>query len=138
MIEGDIVEYYDNIKHSVLISQISKVIHDQQIIDLIWKFLRAGVIKNGRYSKTLKGIPQGSIISPILSNIYLDLFDNFIEDVKHRKDTKETSIPNKEYYRLKALLHNSSQKKNGYQRLRSMKSTVRVGFKLYYLRYADD
>ena len=139
VIEGDIKAYFDNISHSILIGMLSKYIKDQQFIDLLWKFLRAGVKINGKFEKTKLGVPQGSLISPILSNIYLNEFDNFITRVKMGSDTKETSIPNPEYIKAKSLLRSvaSNKKKAGYAELRKLKSTLRVGFRLYYVRYSD-
>lgn len=60
--------------------------------------------------------------------------------MKKEKDTEETSLPNPEYIKAKSLLrkYKGSEKKKKYDELRKIKSTIRVGFKLYYIRYADD
>lgn len=102
--------------------------------------MRAGVKINGRFEKTKIGVPQGALISPILSNIYLNLFDSYVMGLKTARDTKETSIPNSIYYRAKSLLRSKKgkEKKQGYKELRTIKSRNRVGFRLYYVRYADD
>lgn len=78
-VEGDIRGCFDNIDHAVLIRLLRRRIKDDQFIGLIWKFLRAGYLENWVYHKTYSGTPQGSIISPILANIYLHELDRFME-----------------------------------------------------------
>jgi len=58
---------------------IKKRVADRDIRDLIWKFLRAGVIYKGEFSETLTGTPQGGIVSPLLANIYLHELDRYME-----------------------------------------------------------
>jgi len=139
-IEGDIVSYFDTINHNKLMEIINLQIKDQQIIDLLWKFLRAGVVIDNLYQRTTIGVPQGGIISPILSNIYLHCFDMYLDKLKKELDTKKTSEPNPEYISAKSRLRSKkgADKKKGYKELRKIKSTIRTGFKLYYIRYADD
>jgi group II intron reverse transcriptase/maturase len=79
VIEGDIASYFDTIPHRRLMKGIKKRVADRDIRDLLWKFLRAGVIYNGKYSDTLTGTPQGGIVSPLLANIYLDELDRYME-----------------------------------------------------------
>lgn len=74
-VEGDIVNYFPTINHQKLMNLISQKIKDQQVIDLIWKYLRAGVLIDGKLKKTTIGVPQVAVISPILSNIYLHELD---------------------------------------------------------------
>jgi RNA-directed DNA polymerase len=71
-IEGDIASYFDTIPHRRLIKAVKKRVADRDIKDLIWKFLRAGVMYRGKFEETLTGTPQGGIVSPLLANIYLD------------------------------------------------------------------
>jgi group II intron reverse transcriptase/maturase len=139
-IEGDIVSYFDTINHNILMEIINLEIKDQQIIDLLWKYLRTGVVIDNQYQKTTIGVPQGAIISPILSNIYLHRFDLFIDKLKKEFDTEHPSEPNPEYVRAKFRLRSKIKvdKKRGYKELRNIKSTIRTGLKLYYVRYADD
>jgi len=139
-IEGDIVNYFDTINHQKLVDMVSTKIKDQQVLDLLWKFLRAGVIIDKQYQRTTIGVPQGGILSPILSNIYLHKLDLYVEELKKKLDTKETSKPNPEYIKAKSKLRSKkgNAKKMGYKELRKLKSTVRVGLKIYYIRYADD
>ena len=139
-VEGDIVSYFDTINHKKLMELVGKKIHDQQVIDLLWKFLRAGVVTDGNYRRSIMGVPQGAVISPILSNIYLHELDTYIENLKEKFDTKKTSEPNPVYREAKSLFRSKKgkEKKDGYKQLRKLKSTIRVGIKLYYVRYADD
>jgi retron-type reverse transcriptase len=63
VIEGDIVSYFDAIPHRRLMKAIKRRVADRDIRDLIWKFLRAGVIYNGEFAETLTGTPQGGIVT---------------------------------------------------------------------------
>jgi RNA-directed DNA polymerase len=79
VIEGDIASYFDTIPHRRLIKGIKRRVADRNIRDLLWKFLRAGVMYQGQYAETLTGTPQGGIISPLLANIYLHELDRYME-----------------------------------------------------------
>ena len=79
VIEGDIASYFDTIPHRRLNKAIKRRVADRDIKDLLWKFLRAGVMYKGTFSETLTGTPQGGIISPLLANIYLDELDKYME-----------------------------------------------------------
>ena len=79
VIEGDIASYFDTIPHRRLIKAIKKRVADRDIRDLLWKFLRAGVMYRGKFQETLTGTPQGGIASPLLANIYLHELDKYME-----------------------------------------------------------
>lgn len=79
-VEGDIKGCFDNIDHQVLVSILRKRIADEHFIGLLWKFLKAGYMENWNYYNTYSGTPQGSIISPILANIYMNELDNYMEE----------------------------------------------------------
>jgi RNA-directed DNA polymerase len=79
VIEGDISSYFDTIPHRRLIKAIKKRVADRDIRDLLWKFLRAGVMEQGEQQETLTGTPQGGIISPLVANIYLHELDMYME-----------------------------------------------------------
>ena len=78
-IEGDIKGCFDNIDHQVLANVINAKIKDARLIQLIWKFLKAGYMEDWQYHATYSGCPQGGIVSPILANIYLNELDKFVE-----------------------------------------------------------
>jgi len=79
VIEGDIKSYFDTVHHRKLISILKRRIADKGIIDLIWKFLKAGVMEDGLFARTETGVPQGGVISPLLANVYLNEFDEWAE-----------------------------------------------------------
>ena len=99
-IELDIKECFNNIDHDILISILEKRIDDQIFIGFIRKFLNAGYLENWIYHKTISGVPQGSGLSNILANIYINEFDHYIMircDQINSKKTKRNC--NSEYVR---------------------------------------
>ena len=80
ILDADVAGFFDTIDHSWLIKFLEHRIGDRRILRLIRKWLHAGVIEEGNWSKTTEGSPQGSVISPLLSNIYLHyVFDLWIQ-----------------------------------------------------------
>ena len=79
IIEGDITSYFDTIPHRRLIKAVKKRVADRNLRDLLWKFLRAGVMYRQEVQETVTGTPQGGIVSPLLANIYLDYLDKYME-----------------------------------------------------------
>lgn len=77
-VEGDIKGCFDHVDHHVLVNILRRRIQDEHFIGLIWKFLKAGYMEVWTYHNTYSGTPQGSIISPILANIYLNELDEFM------------------------------------------------------------
>ena len=71
ILDADIKGYFDNIDHNKLIKCLEIHIKDKNLIRLIVRFLKAGILENGKYIKGELGTPQGSILSPILANIYM-------------------------------------------------------------------
>ncbi len=71
IIDADIKGFFDNINHEWMMRCLSERIADPNLKELIRRFLKAGIMEEGRYAKTKQGAPQGGIISPILANIYL-------------------------------------------------------------------
>lgn len=74
-IEGDIRKCFDRFNHRVLLKLVRKRIADQRILNLVKAFLKAGLMDHGLFEKTPTGAPQGGILSPLLSNIYLHQLD---------------------------------------------------------------
>lgn len=79
-IEGDISKCFDSFDHEVLLSILRRDIHDERFMRLVEHLLKAGYMDNWRFNETLSGTPQGGIISPLLSNIYLNELDGFVEN----------------------------------------------------------
>jgi len=78
-IEGDISDCFGSLDHSIMVSVLAEHIHDGRFLQLIDRMLKAGYLEDWRWNATLSGAPQGGIASPVLSNIYLDRFDQFVE-----------------------------------------------------------
>jgi len=80
ILDADIAGFFDAMDHEWLVEFLEHRIGDRRILRLIRKWLRAGVSEDGEWSKTTVGAPQGSVISPLLSNVYLHyVFDLWIE-----------------------------------------------------------
>lgn len=80
----DLESFFDEIPHGLILRLLRRRIGDERFITLIARALKAGVIVEGRYEKTVKGCPQGSPMSPILSNIVLNELDQELERRGHR------------------------------------------------------
>lgn len=104
-VEGDIEGFFDNIDHAVLTNILRKRISDERFINLIQKFLKAGYMENWVYHKTYSGTPQGGIISPILSNIYLNELDKYVMELKKRTDKGDKRRRNPEYRSVSGKLY---------------------------------
>jgi len=79
IVEGDISSYFDTIHHPKLLRLVGRRVKDKKILQLIWKFLRSGVMEKRTFRDTTLGTPQGGIISPLLANIYLSELDRYME-----------------------------------------------------------
>ena len=80
-IEGDISDCFGSLDHSVLLSILSEKIQDSRFLQLIGNMLSAGYLEDWKWNATLSGAPQGGVVSPVLSNIYLHKLDQFVETV---------------------------------------------------------
>ena len=90
IIEGDIKACFDSFDHHITIQLLRKRIKDEAFISLMWKFLRAGYMEQWTYHETYSGSPQGSGVSPILANIYLNELDEFMARMKKSFDKGDT------------------------------------------------
>ena len=99
-VEGDIKSYFDTIDHHNLINNPAQEDKGRSIyrayLEIFWG---AGYMENWEYNATFSGIAQGSGISPILANIYLNEFDRFMEDYKKKFDRGTGRKRNNEYTR---------------------------------------
>jgi group II intron reverse transcriptase/maturase len=147
-IEGDIKGAYDHVDHALLLSLLAEKIHDNRFLRLIDGLLQAGYMEEWRYHRTLSGVPQGGVVSPILFNLYLDRLDKFIEtdllptynQGKHRTPYRPYMRLHQQMTRLKQRGHREEAKavRNQLQRLPARDPDDPTYRRLRYLRYADD
>jgi group II intron reverse transcriptase/maturase len=147
-IEADIRGCFNNIDFNILLGIISRNIKDNRLSKLLKEMLKAGYTERWKYYTTYSGTPQGSGLSPLLANVYLNELDNFITNElipQYTKGTKRRVNP--EYTRLTKKL--SRAKKEGninlYKRLKKERQQIPYGdpqdpnySRLKYCRYADD
>jgi RNA-directed DNA polymerase len=76
----DIKGFFDNVDHEILLDLVNEKISDGRILKLLRKFLESGVMEDGKYIDVSMGTPQGGVISPLLSNIYLHHLDRRLHD----------------------------------------------------------
>ncbi len=147
-IEGDISQYFDTIDHSVLLAILGEKLKDNRFLRLLSNLLRAGYLEDWKYHRTLSGSPQGGVVSPILSNIYLDKFDTYVEQVLIPEYTRGARRhPNLQYEALRAK---ANRRKRAGKRKEAQRLWTQVQHlpsrdpndpdyrRLKYVRYADD
>jgi len=83
-VDADLSKFFDTVDHDILMCRVARKIRDKRVLRLIGKYLRAGVVINGRQEETRKGVPQGGPLSPLLANILLDDLDKELERRGHR------------------------------------------------------
>jgi len=90
VIEGDLASYFDTVHHKLLLKCVRRRIADNRFVDLLWRILKAGHVDKGLFRASSEGVPQGGVLSPLLSNIMLHEFDMWMErtylNKKVRKD----------------------------------------------------
>ena len=93
ILDLDLKSFFDNISHEKLIQLMEKRIADPRVLRLIQKWLKAGVLEDGVWSETEAGTPQGAVISPLLSNVYLhDVVDQWTEQWRHAARGETTIV----------------------------------------------
>ena len=80
----DLSKFFDRVNHDFLMTQLGKRIDDKCLLKLIAKYLRAGIVDDGVLYETREGVPQGGPLSPLLSNVVLDLLDKELEHRGHK------------------------------------------------------
>ena len=83
-VDMDLSKFFDTVIHDGLMHRVAHKVRDKRVLRLIRKYLRAGVVINGRLQATRKGVPQGGPLSPLLANILLDDLDKELEHRGHR------------------------------------------------------
>jgi RNA-directed DNA polymerase len=84
IVDIDLAKFFDTVDHDVLMTRVSRRVKDKRVLCLIGKYLRVGIVKEGRIEQTSEGVPQGGPLSPLLANILLDDFDKELEKRNHR------------------------------------------------------
>jgi len=147
-IEGDIKGCFDNIDHEVLLSILAEKIHDNRLMRLLTYMLKAGYIEDWKYNATHSGTPQGGVISPILSNIYLDKLDKYVENEllpAYNRGQVRTKDPAYQTVQLKIRKAKAKGDWTTWNELRKQLRTMPSKMpndpsyrRLKYVRYADD
>jgi group II intron reverse transcriptase/maturase len=147
-IEGDISDCFGSFSHEILLGIMAEKIHDQRFLRLIRNMLKAGYLEEWEYHDTLSGVPQGGVVSPVLSNIYLHKLDEFAERELIPQYTRGGSrARNPDYIRLKSRRlgamrrgdRASARELLGQMRALPSMDPMDPGYRrLRYLRYADD
>jgi group II intron reverse transcriptase/maturase len=84
VLDADISGFFDNLSHQAIMRELSEVVADGNILQLVEKFLRAGVMEDGKFVPTPVGTPQGGVASPLLANIALNILDWHLHEHGYR------------------------------------------------------
>jgi len=146
-IEGDIRKYFNTIDQDVLVKLLERRISDARFINLIRKVLGAGYYEFNTQNTDIAGVPQGNIISPILSNIYLHELDVYMGTVKEKYDAGKKRRLTR-HYADAMLLRGKATRHGRFGDLKELSQLQRsapaadpmdpVYRRLNYVRYADD
>lgn len=147
-IEGDISDCFGSLNHEVLLDILKESFHDNRFLRLIRHMLQAGYLEEWRWHETLSGAPQGGVCSPVLSNIYLDKLDKFVETVlipTYNCGKKRAGNPSYDAIR-NAIAR--AKRRGDRQAVRKLRKLLRTQpsqspqdphyRRLRYVRYADD
>ena len=147
-IEGDISDFFGSTDHEILMKILAEKIRDNRFLRLIRNMLKAGYLEDWQYHDTLSGTPQGSVVSPALSNVYLHKLDEFVERELIPQYTRGNSRKvNREYSRLAKQRQDARRcgDRAGARELAQQMRNLPYGDpmdpgyrRLRYIRYADD
>ncbi len=147
-IESDISDCFGGFDHEVMLSILGEKIRDNRFLRLIKQMLQAGYLEDWEYHDTLSGVPQGGVVSPVLSNIYLHRMDEFVETVlipEYTRGKRRASSP--AYFRIRSAARRArargdraqARKLRAQQRGLPSSDPNDPGYRrLRYVRYADD
>ncbi len=148
VIEGDISDCFGRLDHEVLLNILGERIHDNRFLRLIRHMLQAGYLEEWRWHETLSGAPQGGVCRPILSNIYLDKLDQFVETVLLPKYNREKRRKKNPAYQQMENAIARAKRRGDRQTVRALRKQRRnfpsqdpqdpTYRRLRYVRYADD
>ena len=147
-IEGDIAQCFDRLDHQVLLDVLRARLHDNRFLRLIAELLEAGYMEDWQFNTTLSGTPQGSVVSPVLANIYLDQLDRYVETVlqpanthgaKRRMNrTYQQLWKQAKYWETKGQHQRTVELRRKMQDIPSVDPEDPNYRRLRYVRYADD
>jgi group II intron reverse transcriptase/maturase len=147
-IEGDISDCFGSLDHDILLGIMAEKIHDNRFLRLVRHMLKAGYLEEWEYHDTLSGVPQGGTVSPVLSNIYLDKLDKFVEQELIPQYTRGGRRRLNPEYNRTAMRLRRARKRGDRAEARDLLKQLRTlprddpmdpGYRrLKYTRYADD
>ena len=147
-IEADISQCFDHLNHELLLRELNEHIQDGRFLKCMRELLEAGYMEDWTFHETLSGVPQGGIISPLLSNILLNKLDNYVETVlipQHTKGVRRRANPEYEhllsrsrYQRQQGNVEQAEELRKQAQKRPSIDPNDPDYRRLRYVRYADD
>jgi group II intron reverse transcriptase/maturase len=147
-IESDISDCFGSLDHEVMLSALAESINDNRFLRLIKQMLKAGYLEDWEWNATLSGVPQGGVVSPVLSNIYLDRMDKFAEAVLMPEYTRGKARARNPAYRRTESEVRRARRRGDRAAARELRQQQRSlpsmdprdpGYRrLRYARYADD
>jgi group II intron reverse transcriptase/maturase len=147
-IEGDIADCFGSLDHEVTLRLLGEKVHDQRFLRLVRNMLKAGYLEDWVWNATLSGAPQGGVVSPVISNIYLHKLDEFVEKTLIPEYTRaKLRARNPEYRKVEQAIVRARRRgdraevRSLYRRLHSLPSQDPNDpnyRRLRYVRYCDD
>jgi len=147
-IEGDVADCFGSLDHEIMLSTLAEQIHDNRFLRLMRNMLKAGYLEDWVWNATLSGVPQGGVVSPVMSNIYLHRLDEFVETVLIPEYTRGRIRKQDTGYARVRAARDRAHKRGDHASARELRKQLRgmpsgdprdPGFRrLHYARYADD
>jgi group II intron reverse transcriptase/maturase len=147
-IEGDIADCFGSLDHQIMLSTLAEKIHDNRFLRLMRNMLKAGYLEDWLWNATLSGVPQGGVVSPVMSNIYLHRLDEFVETVLIPEYTRGRIRKQDTGYARVRAARDRAHKRGDHASAQELRKQLRgmpsgdprdPGFRrLHYARYADD